>query len=106
YPIISASSDDAAMGFAGTSADTSWPATTRYDPSESNYRRIKMCQTLVEAMRTRNDPRLQVWAGRVQVPLLVDESLPEGTDVIQNGKRYLSPDVLADRNISLADINQ
>ena len=106
YPIISSSADDAAMAFAGTSADTSWPATTRYDQSESNYRRIKMCETLVEAMRAKNDPRLQVWARRVQIPLVVDESLPEGTDAVQNGKRYLSPDVLASRNVSLEDINQ
>jgi hypothetical protein len=106
YPIISTSSEDAAMAFAGTSADTSWPATTRYDASESNYRRIKMCETLVEAMRTKNDPRLSIWAQRVQIPLVVDESLPEGTDMIQDGKRYLSPDVLAARNVSLDDINQ
>src|SRR5690606_15679134 len=45
YPIISTSAEDAAMPFAGTSAETSWPATTRYDPMESNYRRIKMCET-------------------------------------------------------------
>lgn len=106
YPIISTAAEDAAMPFAGTSADTSWPATTRYDASESNFRRIKMCETLVEAMRAKNDPRLQVWAQRIHIPLVVDESLPEGTDVIQNGKRYLSPDVLASRNVSLEDINQ
>lgn len=51
YPIILSAAEDAAMAFAGTSADNSWPATTRYDASESNYRRIKMCETLVEAMR-------------------------------------------------------
>ena len=106
YPIIQTSSEDAAMAFAGTSADTSWPATTRYDASESNFRRIKMCETLVEAMRAKNDPRLSIWAQRVQIPLVVDENLPEGTDQIQNGKRYLSPDVLASRNVSLDDVNQ
>lgn len=75
-PLILSPADDASMGFAGISEDTSWPNTTRYDANASNYRRIKMCQTLVEAMRSKNDPRLSVWANPVQVPLVVDEALP------------------------------
>jgi hypothetical protein len=106
YPIITAPADDASMGFAGISNDTSWPNNTRFDANESNYRRIKMCATLVEAMRAKNDPRLSVWARRVQTPLVVDENLPPGTDRIENGRRLLSPDVLVARNISINDINQ
>ncbi|MFC4872156.1 SusD/RagB family nutrient-binding outer membrane lipoprotein [Negadavirga shengliensis] len=106
YPIINSPGDDATMGFAGISNDTSWPQNTRYDASQSNYRRIKMCETLVEAMRAKNDPRLGVWANRVQIPLVVDGDLPPGTDRIENNRRLLSPDILEERNININDISQ
>lgn len=92
YPIITDNADDATMGFPGTSDGTSWPANTVYDASGSNYRRIKMAATLVETLQSLKDPRLGVWANKVEVPLVVDAKLPAGTDKIENGKRYLSPD--------------
>lgn len=92
YPIITSSDEDVTMGFPGTSPGTSWPANTAFDPSESNYKRIKMAATLVESLQAKNDPRLHVWAKRVQIPLVVDENLPAGTDEIIDGVRYLSPD--------------
>lgn len=106
FPIITARADDASMGYAGISNESSWPANTRFDASQSNYRRIKMCETLVEALRERSDPRITVWANRVQIPLVVDGSLPAGTDRIENNRRLLSPDVLADREIDINDISQ
>ncbi|TKT93622.1 SusD/RagB family nutrient-binding outer membrane lipoprotein [Dyadobacter frigoris] len=95
YPIMNVAADDATMGFAGNSSADSWPANTRDDASESNYRRIKMCNTLVKAMLGVNDPRLGVWANKVQIPLVIDPTLPAKSDVIKNGKRYLSPDKVA-----------
>lgn len=92
YPVITSTDEDATMGFPGTSPDTSWPANTAFDPSESNYKRIKMAATLVESLQAKNDPRLGVWANKVQIPLVVDAALPAGTDKIIDGKRYLSPD--------------
>jgi hypothetical protein len=92
YPIISVNADDAAMSFPGNSEADSWPANTVIDASGSNYRRIKMCATLVEKLQTLKDPRLSIWAKKVEVPLVVDASLPAGTDKITDGKRYLSPD--------------
>ncbi|MEO5602727.1 MAG: SusD/RagB family nutrient-binding outer membrane lipoprotein [Cyclobacteriaceae bacterium] len=92
YPIITESSDDVTMGFPGGSPDTAWPATTAFDPSESNYKRIKMAATLVESLQAKDDPRLGVWASKVEVPLVVDAGLPAGTDNIVDGVRYLSPD--------------
>ncbi|UTA67121.1 SusD/RagB family nutrient-binding outer membrane lipoprotein [Emticicia sp. 21SJ11W-3] len=92
YPIITSNSDDATMGFPGTSDATSWPANTVYDVSGSNYRRIKMAATLVESLQAKKDPRLAIWANKVEIPLVVDASLPAGTDKIEGGKRYLSPD--------------
>ncbi|MDQ6478970.1 SusD/RagB family nutrient-binding outer membrane lipoprotein [Dyadobacter sp. LHD-138] len=92
YPIISVNADDAAMSFPGNSEADSWPANTVTDVSGSNYRRLKMCATFVEKLQGLKDPRLAIWAKKVEVPLVVDASLPAGTDKIENGKRYLSPD--------------
>ncbi len=92
YPIIAKNSEDATMAFPGTSDGTSWPANTVFDASGSNYRRIKMAATLVESLQAKKDPRLGIWANKVEVPLVVDASLPAGTDKIVNGKRMLSPD--------------
>lgn len=92
YPIILKNTEDATMAFPGTSDGTSWPANTVFDASGSNYRRIKMGGTLVEALQAKKDPRLAVWANKVEVPLVVDATLPAGTDKIVNGKRMLSPD--------------
>lgn len=92
YPIITTNSEDATMGFPGSSDGTSWPANAVYDASGSNYRRLKMAGTFVEALQALKDPRLPIWANKVEVPLVVDASLPAGTDKIEGGKRYLSPD--------------
>lgn len=100
YPIILAASEDAAMPFAGNSDADSWPANAVYDASASNYRRIKMCDTFVKALLALNDPRIGVWANKVQIPLVVDASLPKGTDKIENGKRYLSPDKVAGKEVN------
>ena len=65
YPIITSSDDDATMGFAGNTPGDSWPNNTVSDPSTSNYRRIRMCETFVDRLQTLNDPRLAVWANKV-----------------------------------------
>ncbi|MFD1143297.1 SusD/RagB family nutrient-binding outer membrane lipoprotein [Larkinella insperata] len=100
YPIITASADDAAMPFAGNSNADSWPANTTYDATESNYRRLKMADTFVKALLAINDPRLTVWANKVQIPLVVDATLPAKTDKIVDGKRYLSPDQVAGKEVN------
>ncbi|PQA59738.1 SusD/RagB family nutrient-binding outer membrane lipoprotein [Siphonobacter curvatus] len=92
YPIITEATDDATLAYVGNNAGDSWPSNAVYDASGSNYRRIKMCATLVNAMQAINDPRLGIWAKKVETPLVVDATLPAGTDVIKDGKRYLSPD--------------
>lgn len=96
YPLILTSGDDCTM--------PSW--TPVYDVSESEYRRVKMCSSLVEAMRAKKDPRLGVWAKKIQIPIAVRDSLPPGTDAVINGVRYISPDVLAGKNIPLSEVNQ
>lgn len=92
YPIIDDASADATMAFLGNNAGDSWPSNAVFDISGSNYRRIKMSATLVKPMQATNDPRLAIWAKKVEIPLKVDATLPAGTDKIINGVRYLSPD--------------
>lgn len=100
YPVITAIADDAAMPFAGNSNDDSWPANAVYDASASNYRRLKMAATFVNKLLDLKDPRIAVWANKVQIPLIVDANLPKGTDKIENGKRYLSPDKVAGKDVN------
>ena len=99
FPLILSSSDNAAMPYPGVSAADSWPSNTFTDISGSNYRRIKMCSTLVEYMQQRQDPRLAVWAKPVEIPLVVSAEFPAGTDRIVDGKRQLSPDRVAGMTI-------
>jgi hypothetical protein len=100
FPLILAIGDDATMGFAGNSNDDSWPANAVYDASASNYRRIKMAATFVNKLLELKDPRIAVWANKVQIPLVVDANLPKGTDRIESGKRLLSPDKVVGRDVN------
>jgi len=94
YPLILEESDDAAMPYPGTSANTSWPSNTTFDGSNgSNYRRIKMCATLVDRLQELGDARLEVWAKRIEVPIVIDPSLSAGTDEVIDGVRYIASDV-------------
>lgn len=94
FPIITDPEDDAAMAYVGNNADDSWPSNSVYDASGSNFRRIKMCATFVDKLQSLNDPRLDLWAKKIEVPLVVDNTLPAGTDEIIDGVRYLAPDVV------------
>ncbi|HET7178521.1 MAG TPA: SusD/RagB family nutrient-binding outer membrane lipoprotein, partial [Chryseosolibacter sp.] len=97
YPLITSASDDANVAYAGTSQDTSWPTNMVYniDPL-GEYTRRKMCSTLVEALQALDDPRLGVWAEKVEIPLVLVTGQGEDIDRIVNGKREISPDVAQD----------
>lgn len=62
-----------------------------------------MAATLVDKLQELNDPRLGIWAAKVEIPLVVDGGLPAGTDEIVeiDGKQYrqMSPDVVGDTEI-------
>ncbi|WP_353124831.1 SusD/RagB family nutrient-binding outer membrane lipoprotein [Parapedobacter pyrenivorans] len=93
YPIIVDAGDDAVLAFEGTSSVDSWPNNLKFDDTGgSNFRRVKMCATLVDQLQALSDPRLPIWANRVEVSMKVDPNLPAGTDKIEDGVRYLSPD--------------
>lgn len=93
YPLITAATDDANISFVGSSKDNSNPLNTFYDTDPSgSYMRVKMAKTLVDALQVYDDPRLGVWANKIQIPLV----LVEGTEVDQivDGKREVSQDVV------------
>jgi len=91
YPLILVAADDANISYIGKSTVDSWPSNTVFDISATGtYLRKKLCSTLVEALQKLNDPRLGVWANKVEIPLV----LVTGTNVdrIVNGKREISID--------------
>lgn len=93
YPLMLDASDDAGFAYVGNSSSDAWPCNTAYDISETNYRRLKMCSTLVEKLQALGDPRLAVWANKVEIPLVIDPSKPDGYDEITDGKRIVAQDV-------------
>lgn len=96
YPLITDPADDANVNFPGASDTDAWPANTVYDGTGgSNFRRLKMCATLVDALKTLDDPRLAIWARPIDIPIVVDPSLPEGSDQMVDGKRYIAENVAA-----------
>jgi hypothetical protein len=93
YPLITAASDDASVSYVGTSPADSWPTNNAFNPDVSGeYMRTKMCATLVNTLQDLNDPRLAVWANKIELPLV----LVAGTNVdrIVNGKREISQDLV------------
>ncbi|WP_372934130.1 SusD/RagB family nutrient-binding outer membrane lipoprotein [Mariniphaga sediminis] len=95
YPVITSASDDATIDYIGSSPSDSWPTNTVYDTDPRGaYFRVKMCATLVEAMQELNDPRLGVYANKIEIPLQKVEG--EGIDRIVDGIREVSQDIIDD----------
>jgi hypothetical protein len=112
YPIFTANDDDATLGYIGTSAGDSWPATTKYDASESNFSRIQLGAGFRDVLVTLKDPRIAVWFNKVKVPIKVSTKYLPLTDTKVNGVRYLDPTYMASKNMVVynkatwvADIN-
>src|SRR5690606_8681981 len=63
YPLILTSFDDATMAYFGKTKNDSWPTSTEFDKGpDGTYFKTKMAETLVEALKALDDPRLEVWA--------------------------------------------
>ena len=93
YPVIMDAGDDANMDYPGNSETDSWPANTVYDGTGgSNFRRLKMCATLIDTLQNLNDPRLGLWAQKIDIPLVV-VATPVDRDEIVNGIRYVGQDI-------------
>lgn len=93
YPLILDAEDDANIDYIGNSSSDSWPCNTTYDVSETSYRRLKMCSTLVEKLQALNDPRIAVWANKVAIPIVIDGAKPDGYDEIEGGNRVIAQNV-------------
>ena len=95
YPLITNADDDANIGYVGGSPSDSWPTNTVFDTSPSgSYMRVKLCGTLVEVLKNLNDPRLGVWANKIETPLVLVPG--SGIDEIINGERHISQDIVDD----------
>lgn len=95
YPLLTQATEDAMMGYIGSSPSDSWPTNTVYDTDpRGSYFRVKMCATLVEAMQELNDPRLGVYANKIGIPLQKVEG--ENIDRIVDGIRQISQDIIDD----------
>jgi len=93
YPVIRNATDDALIKYIGNSTSDSWPCNTTFDVSETNWRRLKMCSTLVEKLQTLNDPRLALWANKIKTPIVIDPSKPDDFDEIIDGNRVIAQNV-------------
>ncbi|MBT3383307.1 MAG: SusD/RagB family nutrient-binding outer membrane lipoprotein [Prolixibacteraceae bacterium] len=93
YPLITSAADDATVSYIGLSPADSWPTNTVFNPDPSGtYMRLKLCATLVDVLQDLNDPRLGVWANKIETPLeLVDG---ENIDQIIGGVRQISQDIV------------
>lgn len=97
YPLITDASDDANIGYFGTSPSDSWPSNTIFDTSTSgNYMRTKMCGTLVDVMQDLNDPRLGIWANKITIPLVLEPDWDDDRDEIIDGKRHVAQNIVDD----------
>ena len=93
YPLILSSSDDANISFIGSAKENSNPLNTVYDlAADGSYMRVKMAVTFVDSLQKYDDPRLAIWANKIQTPLVLVEGT--GVDKIVNGKREVSQDVV------------
>lgn len=93
YPLILNSSDDANISFIGSAKENSNPLNTVYDTDPSGaYMRVKMAVTFVDSLQKYDDPRLAIWANKIQTPLVLVEGT--GVDRIVGGKREVSQDVV------------
>ncbi len=96
YPLILQAEDDANMPYIGNTTSDSWPTNTKFDADpQGAYFRIKLAKTFVDKLQELNDPRLGVWANKIDVPLVLEEGAPEGTDFVdEEGKRHISQDIV------------
>ncbi|MBS3771454.1 MAG: SusD/RagB family nutrient-binding outer membrane lipoprotein [Bacteroidales bacterium] len=94
YPLIISYNDDANMEYIGSSPENAWPTNTVFDIDPSGqYNRKKLCVTLVEALQALDDPRLGVWANKIEIPLVLDPANPDRDEIV-DGKRYIGQNVV------------
>jgi len=97
YPLITVAADDANMDYIGSSLSDSWPTNTVFDQSTTgSYFRVKMCATLVEAMQALNDPRLAIWANKIEYALVLEPGWEDDRDEIIGNERHFAQNIADD----------
>ena len=97
YPLITDASDDANVSYIGASPSDSWPTNTVFDQSTTgSYFRVKMCATLVEAMQALNDPRLAIWANKIEYALVLEPDWEDDRDEIIGNERHFAQNIADD----------
>lgn len=81
-------SDDAKMDYIGSTSDNSWPNAIAFNSDQSNWRRRRPCQTILDAMVPNDDPRTKVWFQPVHCRWVADTTLTTGVDAFirEDGK--------------------
>ena len=94
YPLITDVSDDATVSYIGSSPSDSWPNNTVFDKSTSGgYFRIKMCATLVESLQALDDPRLAIWANKIEYALVLEPGWEDDRDEIIGNERHIAQNI-------------
>jgi Starch-binding associating with outer membrane len=109
YPLILDAADDASYSFIGLSTGDSWPTATQFSSDLSNFTRIKMCATLLKKLENYSDPRIDVWAAKVKVPIVIDPGVADDYDQTIDGKRHISQKIADDYQTKFGlplDLNQ
>lgn len=71
YPLITSSSDNAALSYPGTNTIDSWRMGPLLKPTTSEFFRIKSAATIVNFLKDQYDPRLPIFFRPVEVQTLV-----------------------------------
>ncbi|MCG8308384.1 MAG: SusD/RagB family nutrient-binding outer membrane lipoprotein [Cytophagales bacterium] len=97
YPIITSTDDDVMMDYIGASTYDSWPNNTVFDRSTSGgYNRVKLCSTLIEKLQSLDDPRIAVYADKIEIPLVLEPDWEDDRDEIIDGKRHVAQNIVDD----------
>ena len=91
FPLILQASDDANMPYVGNTSADAWPTNTKFDADpQGAYFRIKMAKTLVDMLQELSDPRLTVWANKIDQPLVLEPDADDDYDEVIEGERHVS----------------
>jgi hypothetical protein len=84
--------DDAIMDYVGGIEDDSWPSAYEFDNGD-DFRRIRMCTTLLDALDANNDPRKEIWIDKVHCRWIPDPTLVLAQDSFIRKNGELTTDV-------------
>jgi Starch-binding associating with outer membrane len=99
YPLILDAADDASYSYIGLSTSDSWPTATQFSTDLSNFTRVKLCSTLLKKLENFSDPRIDVWAAKVKIPLVIDPGVADDYDQTIDGKRHISQKIATDYRV-------